>query len=29
MLTSYGYVGLKDGILYATYEEAYEADPKN
>ena len=29
MYTSYGYVGLYDGILYATEEEAKDTDVRN
>ncbi len=29
MYTNYGYVGLADGILYCTMEDALEANPKN
>ena len=29
MYTEYGYVGKYDGILYATEDEALEADSRN
>jgi hypothetical protein len=29
MYTDYGYIGLADGIEYATYNEAIEANPNN
>lgn len=29
MYTEYGYIGLADGILYATEAEAREANPCN
>lgn len=29
MYTDYGYIGKADGILYATEQEAVEANPSN
>lgn len=29
MYTNYGYIGLADGIEYAAYNEAIEANPNN
>lgn len=29
MLTEYGYIGAFDGVLYATENEAREADSRN
>jgi len=29
MYTDYGYIGKADGILYATEQEAIEANPDN
>lgn len=29
MYTTYGYIGLADGIEYATVDEALEANPNN
>lgn len=29
MYTDYGYVGNADGVLYATEQEAREANPEN
>ena len=29
MYTEYGYIGKADNVLYATVDEALEADPNN
>lgn len=29
MYTDFGYIGMADGILYATESEAHEANPNN